>query len=85
MSKKIYLDNQINDEDKIKVAKYDLKKSVLTTIGENSEEDEKNKYFINHVEFKMFNSYIMKQIDLLVCDYEKIISYNYFLIKANFL
>ena len=82
---KIYLDNQINDEDKIIVAKYDLKKSEQTTVEENSEKNEKDEYLINQVEFEMFNSHTMEQIDLSICDpYELIVSYPIFFNKNKF-
>ena len=74
---KIYSDQGLKDEDKIIVAKYDIKKnSNQESGGGNSEGAIKDKYLINQVEYEMFNSHTMEQIDLSVCDpYEIIVSY----------
>ena len=83
---KVYADASINVEDKIIVAKYDLKKNSNPTADqENSEENKKDKYLINQVEYEMFNSHTMERIDLSVCDpYEIIVSYPIFFNKNKY-
>ena len=67
---KIFSDSSLGNNDKILVSKYDL----LTK--ENTQNNNKNKYLINKVEYELYSSKMNEKIDASVCNpYEIIISY----------
>ena len=84
---KIYADYNLDDNDKILIAKYDL----LKRMNKNSDSDndgevsKDNKFFINQVEYEFYLERTMEKIEGSICSpYEIVISYPIFFNKNKF-
>ena len=82
---KIYKDNNLDDNDKILITKYDL----LNRMKKNDENDEEiikdNNFLINQVEYEFYLEKTMEKIEGSICSpYEIIISYPIFFNKNKF-
>ena len=83
---KIYTDKNLNESDKILIAKYDLlNRMQKNTNGNSNQISTDNKFLINQVEYEFYLESTMEKIEGSICSpYEIQISYPIFFSKNKF-